>query len=363
MQGYGGVMAQSRQQDEQRKRAEMQMQMQQEQLAQMRAQAQERAEAGRVQATDDGIMRRAFQPMPGPMPDGGSPLMPRFDPAGMLSQGMSINSLPRAQALDQMMRPAAPRAPTVSKPGDIGRDENNQIVFRNPEKAPADDEFTQLMRRSGVDPQSPQGVVMFQQMMKRKLAPPVGPVVNVNTLFETAFSKASGGQFAEMYGGINTAAFRAPSRVRNLERIEQLLQGVDGGRLAPTGMELASAANSFGIKLDPKLGNKQAAESLTAEIAINMRQPGTGPMTDKDLEVFFSIVPSLSKTAEGRKQITQTMRASAARDLKMGKLARDYVSRNGKLDEGFMEIAGQFMAENPVISLPQGWTVTPLGGK
>lgn len=184
--------------------------------------------------------------------------------------------------------------------------------------------------------------------------------LTVNTPFETAFSKASGGNFAEMYGGINQQGFRAPAQMRNLERIEQLLEGVDGGRLAPTGMELASIANSFGVKLDPKLGNKQAAESLTREMALAMREPGTGPMTDKDFNNFMDIVPGLSKTAEGRKQIMTTMKNKHARDMKISKMARDYVKQNGKLDEGFLDIAADFMAQNPVVATPKGYRVQRL---
>lgn len=186
------------------------------------------------------------------------------------------------------------------------------------------------------------------------------PALTVNQGFEKEFSKKSGGNFAEMYGGINQQGFRAPAQMRNLERIEQLLDGVDGGRLAPTGMELASIANSFGVKVDPKLGNKQAAESLTREMALGLREPGTGPMTDKDFQNFMDIVPGLSKTAEGRKQIMTTMRNKLARDVKVSQMAREYVKRNGTMDEGFLDEAAEFMAQNPVVAPPKGYRVQRL---
>jgi hypothetical protein len=51
------------------------------------------------------------------------------------------------------------------------------------------------------------------------------------------------------------------------------------------------------------------------------------------------------------------MKAAAARDMALSKLARDYEKRNGQLDSGFMDEAAQFIAENPVVGLPAGWKV------
>lgn len=174
---------------------------------------------------------------------------------------------------------------------------------------------------------------------------------------ENAFATGQGKEFSDLMGGINKQSFTAPAQIRKLERLEQLLEGVDGGRLAPLGLEVASAANALGIKIDPKLGNKEAAQALSREIAGGFRQPGTGPMTDKDFENFLLQVPDLSKTAAGRKQITQTMKAALARDIALGKLAREYIAKNGQLNNGFLDEASAFIAENPVVGVPQGWKV------
>lgn len=175
--------------------------------------------------------------------------------------------------------------------------------------------------------------------------------------FESSYSTNQGKEFSELMGNMNKTAFAAPAQLRKLERMEALLDGVDGGKLAPTGLDIASAANTFGIKLDPKLGNKEAAQALAREIAGGFRQPGTGPMTDKDFDNFLLQVPDLSKTAEGRKQITATMKAAASRDIQIAKMAREYERKNGRLDNAFLDIAAQYIAENPVIGAPQGWKV------
>jgi type II secretory pathway pseudopilin PulG len=175
--------------------------------------------------------------------------------------------------------------------------------------------------------------------------------------FENSYSTNQGKEFSEMMSGINKVAFAAPAQIRKLERMESLLDGVDGGKLAPTGLDIASAANAIGIKLDPKLGNKEAAQALAREIAGGFRQPGTGPMTDKDFENFLLQVPDLSKTAEGRKQITATMKAAANRDIQIAKMAREYARKNSSIDNDFLDLAAQYIAENPVVGAPKGWKV------
>jgi hypothetical protein len=141
--------------------------------------------------------------------------------------------------------------------------------------------------------------------------------------------------------------------IANLNRMEQLLTGVEGGKLAPTAAQLAGAARSFGINLDPKLGDKEAAEALAVEMALAMKPPASGPMTDKDFDNFLTTVPSLAKTAAGRKQIASTLRAKAERDKQIAKMARSYAQRNGgNLDDGFLDELSEFQAANPVFSAP-----------
>lgn len=174
-------------------------------------------------------------------------------------------------------------------------------------------------------------------------------LVNINRQ-EDEQSKSYGKTLGEIRSGIATSAFKAPSTMAKLNRIEELLRGVDGGRLAPIGLEVASTANSLGLKIDPNLGNKQAAEALARELAGELREPGTGPMTDKDFENFLQQVPNLSKTAEGRAQIIETSRRKLARDIEIGKLSREYAKRNGGvIDDGFMDVVSDYVAQNPVV--------------
>lgn len=173
---------------------------------------------------------------------------------------------------------------------------------------------------------------------------------NYNTQ-ESEQSKEYGKSLGKMRSDITQAGYDAPKKIAQLDRMEQLLAGIDGGGAAPAMAEIASVAQSLGIKIDPKLGNKQAAEALSREMAGGLRQPGTGPMTDKDFDNFLKQVPSLSKTAEGRAQITKTLRASIERDARAAQFGREYAKKNkGVIDDNFFDAVSDFYAKNPIVS-------------
>jgi len=244
------------------------------------------------------------------------------------------------------------RTPMITKAGDVARDPvTGQELWRNEDKAntPSDWQLFQLSGAAG------RGMSFDQWDMNRRQAS--RPSVSVDMRGDNAYAAAQGKEYSEMMAAINKSGFSAPTQLRKLERMSQLLDGVDGGKLAPLGMDVASAANGLGIKLDPRLGNKEAAQALAREIAGGFRQPGTGPMTDKDFDNFLMQVPDLSKTAAGRKQITSTMQSALHRDMKMAQMAREYERKHGRIDGGFLDQAAAFVAENPVVAAPAGWTV------
>jgi hypothetical protein len=167
---------------------------------------------------------------------------------------------------------------------------------------------------------------------------------------ENEQSKAYGKGMGELRTQIQNAGFNAPQSVANLNRMETLLNGVDTGRFAPAGVELAGMARSLGLNIDPKLGNKEAAIALSTQMALAMKPVGSGPMSDKDFDNFLSTVPNLAQSPEGRKYITQTLKAKAQRDVKIAKMARDFAkANNGVLNDEFLDQVAEFVAQNPVV--------------
>ena len=207
------------------------------------------------------------------------------------------------------------------------------------------------------DPANPGKMIPNTQLIgvKGGLAEKGAPRLNVDArnynTQESEQSKVYGKSLGEMRAAINQAGYDAPAKMARLDRMEQLLAGVDGGAAAPAMADIASFANSIGVKIDPKLGNKQAAEALAREMAATLRQPGTGPMTDKDFDNFLKQVPSLSKTAEGRTEIIKTLRGAIQRDQRASQFAREYAKANkGVIDDNFFDALAGFYAQNPVVT-------------
>lgn len=99
---------------------------------------------------------------------------------------------------------------------------------------------------------------------------------------------------------------------------------------------------------------------MPLDLSLGLREVACGLrdewVTDKDFDNFMAQVPSLSKSAAGRRQIMETMRNSLNRDIEISKRAREYQRRNGRLDPGFLDEVAGFVAENPVVS-QSGWSV------
>lgn len=200
--------------------------------------------------------------------------------------------------------------------------------------------------------------------------------VNVNNLQEREEAKTVGKGFGEQFNTILESARDAQNRLNRFDRIEQLLTGVTTGKMTPTTTQIAALADSVGIKIDPKLGEKQAAAALANEIALQLRNPSggagmPGALSDRDREFLVSMTPSLANTEEGNKLLIETARKLATRDKKVAELARSYRQRKGQMDEGFYSELESYSSANPLFGNQQrpasapaenaagGWSIRP----
>jgi len=146
--------------------------------------------------------------------------------------------------------------------------------------------------------------------------------------------------YAGIYNNLQNAAMANPAKIANTQRIGDLLQDFEGGKFSTTAMGLAQAFNSVGLKVDPKLPNKEAAEALSGQIALELRTTASGngmpgAMSDADREFLKGMTPNLALTAEGRKQIIESKVKIMERENKVASMAREYRKRFGNLDEDF----------------------------
>jgi hypothetical protein len=154
---------------------------------------------------------------------------------------------------------------------------------------------------------------------------------------------------AATYQGALDAAGNAGQQLSNIDRMASLLTDIETGKGEQALMGLASIGEQIGIKIDPKLGDKQAVQSLANQLAIGMRQPGTGTMTDKDMEVFLQSVPSLQNSPDGNRKIMQTMAAFAEKKQVEASMMQKYAERNGGMwDDRGEKMLNEWRKNNPI---------------
>jgi hypothetical protein len=182
---------------------------------------------------------------------------------------------------------------------------------------------------------------------------PNRPAVAINMKQETAEAAEVGQSFGKQFTAIQNEAMESQSKLARLDRMEQLLQGVQTGKLTPTMTQIAAVADSLGVSIDKTLPAKQAMEALSNEVALTLRNPSggagmPGALSDKDREFLVSMTPGLAKTPEGNQLIIDTARKLAKRSQDVAKMARAYRKQHGHFDEGFLDELQDFADKNPL---------------
>lgn len=207
----------------------------------------------------------------------------------------------------------------------------------------------------GPDGRTPVPNTPFQQYRERVAA--AGAARNSQTTVlkqEGKEAETVGKFFGDAYANIQTAGFNASSKIAKLDRLDKLLAGgVNTGKFAPALKEIAGAAESLGIKIDPNLGAAQAFEAIANEMALAARDPSSGAgmpgaMSDADRRFLTDTVPGLTKTREGNRLIIEATRRLVKRDQDVARLARDYRKKRGAIDEGFYDVLADFSARTPL---------------
>jgi hypothetical protein len=127
-------------------------------------------------------------------------------------------------------------------------------------------------------------------------------------------------------------------------------QGIGQGSFTDA-KALASTLGIVDVDLE-KLGSEQAARALSNQLAIALRPPASGVMTDKDFEVFLQSVPGINNTAEANKLMIAFAKDSSNRQLDLSRKLRDYkkgtvdaygnTKKAGEMDDGIYEVVDKF---------------------
>lgn len=183
----------------------------------------------------------------------------------------------------------------------------------------------------------------------------MSPVVAAGLAADTEQQKAVSLNFGKIFNDYQNASMANPAKIAKLKQIGTLLDGFEGGSLSGTGKEIASAASSLGVKIDAKLGNKEAAEAMSNEIALALRSTGAGEgmpgaMSEGDRKFLKEMAPSMSQSNAGRKQIIEARVKVMERENQVAGMARQYRQRYGKLDDGFFSQLQDWSNANPLFA-------------
>lgn len=141
--------------------------------------------------------------------------------------------------------------------------------------------------------------------------------VNVNTgdnKFEAKAAEVLATQLSDTFKQ-GQAATRTLGQVN---RLDDLLKKTGGGFTPAVKMY----AGQFGINTSG-LDDIQAAEAVIQSLIPQQRPPGSGTMSDRDVELFRQSLPRLINQPGGNKKIVGAMRGIAEYDRKLGQIASD----------------------------------------
>lgn len=124
---------------------------------------------------------------------------------------------------------------------------------------------------------------------------------------------------AKTLSGVAEAGMQAGRSLNQINRLDALLENVPTGA---TGA-LKLAAGNFGLQTEG-LDDLQAAEALINNLVPQQRPPGSGPMSDADLELFKRSLPRIINSPDGNKTILETMRGVAQYDAMGAEIVQRY---------------------------------------
>jgi flagellar protein FlgJ len=139
--------------------------------------------------------------------------------------------------------------------------------------------------------------------------------VNIDQKAEGAFDKKLAEGQAEAFNLMATEGLNARADLGIIGELEASL-AQNGG----TSAGLASIAAKYGIGGEG-MSDIQAANALINKLVPTQRQPGSGSMSDRDVELFKGSLPSLWNAPGGNAKIINVMRGLAAYKQAQGEIA------------------------------------------
>ena len=153
---------------------------------------------------------------------------------------------------------------------------------------------------------------------------------------------------------VASTGMQAQRSLLQINRLESLLEGV------PTGAQgaIKLLAGNFGIQTEG-LDDLQASQALINSLVPQQRPPGSGPMSDADLELFKESLPRIINSPNGNQIILETMRGVAQYDKMGADIVQRYRSGEITQAQAFAELGAR---PDPLAGLNLGAPAQQGGG-
>jgi flagellar protein FlgJ len=168
---------------------------------------------------------------------------------------------------------------------------------------------------------------------------------------ETAFMREAGALEAKNFGSLVEMGQTSRRNRVILDQLDSSAATIPGGWQAVVQNELGN----LGIDTEG-LSEIQATEALINQLVPAQRQPGSGPMSDKDLALFKASLPRLIQTPEGKTRILNNMKAINDYVISEGEIGSRVLSGEITPEQGRaeMQALGNPLAGDPRTGAPTG---------
>lgn len=189
----------------------------------------------------------------------------------------------------------------------------------------------------GLDPKKPYQVDQTGKILEVGGG---GTTVNLNNGEGDSFYKKLDEKNAENFSAMSDAGVKARGRMGQIERLEALMEK------SPSGAEAAikESLGKMGINTE-NLDYLQSATALIERMVPEQRTPGSGPMSDADVQMYRSSLPRVINQPGGNRLIFDTLKGIAQYDAKIGEIADAVADRSITPEAGRQQIQA---LENPL---------------
>lgn len=187
---------------------------------------------------------------------------------------------------------------------------------------------------------------------------PAGGFYSAPSTQEKEESQSIGKGLGEQYMETQKQASNATRTLTTLQRLSQLSPKAYEGAAAPTVQFFRSYLKTFGID-DKKVPVGEEVTALSNQLVLDATGGSLGAqISNSDRDYMAARFPQLANTAEGRRELIETLSLLEKRKIEVGKLATEYRKKSGTFD-GFSQFMAEYAEKNPLFKDREQATAAP----